>query len=124
MRAKSFYMGIGLVNFFLMPAYGMLFEENNSIFHTFSKQTTTEEPTLKNDNEKESNPNCGLIRKKIREVEKILQGYGKKEDQIPLSEIQRYESYLEDLKNLHTRARKDKKMNAPQELYFIIDKYF
>ena len=87
MRAKSFYMGIGLVNFFLMPAYGMLFEENNSIFHTFSKQTTTEEPTLKNDNEKESNPNCGLIRKKIREVEKILQGYGKKEDQIPLSEI-------------------------------------
>ena len=124
MRAKKFYMGIGLVNFFLMPAYGMLFEENNSTFHKFPKQTTAEEPALKNGNGKESNPNCGLIRRKISEVEKILQGYGEREDQIPLSEIQRYESYLEDLKSLHTRARKDKKMNARQELYFITDKYF
>ncbi len=43
----------------------------------------------------------------------------------PLEEIQEFTGLsLEDLKNLHTRARKDKKMNAPQELYFIIDKYF
>ncbi len=134
MRAKTFYVGIGLVNFLLPPAYGMLFEERSDPFHTFSRLTVREEPTLGNgikaahkteqNAEEQNNPNCRLIGNKVSEVEKILQNYKEQVEQIPESEIQRYEAYLGDLKDLYTKASQIKKMNARQELFVITNKYF
>ena len=134
MKLKTLYIGIGLVNVFLLPAYGMLVEEGRDSFHIFPKPIVEKESTIRNgiraphktdqSEEVENNPNCHLVESKMSEVEKILLSYEERDTQIPASEIQRYKSYLEELSDLYNKAKQNKQMNARQELYFITNKYF
>lgn len=134
MRLKALYTGIGLVNFILHPAYGMLVEEGHDSLHIFPKPILEKELTIRNgiraphktdqSEEGENNSNCRLIGSKMSEVEKILLSYEEQDTQIPASEIQRYKSYLEELSDLYNKAKQNKQMNARQELYLITNKYF